>query len=221
MFGNSVGRESRWSVRSAAVLLSATQRNCLDDPRNRPRPPLPAQLVPMRKLITRLRAGGSKLGTDRCMPCGSGLRHPVASSSCHLQFHSFGLMLYMEMLCQAGARGVPPGRSHDMELYYKDLISEDASLEQLVDELTLAVQGADELGATSALDPRRKQEILSRLERIKHRYAHMRNQALATARATDRIVRRSPYSSLGMAFLAGLVVGLVVQGRRGAGTVER
>ncbi len=102
-----------------------------------------------------------------------------------------------------------------MELYYKDLISEEASLEQLVDELTLAVQGADELGASTALDPRRKQEILSRLQRIKHSYLHMRNQAVATARATDKMLRRSPYSSVGAAFLVGLVVGLLVQrGRR-------
>ncbi len=102
-----------------------------------------------------------------------------------------------------------------MELYYKDLISEEASLEELVDELTLAVQGADELGASAALDPRRKQEILSRLERIKHSYLQMRHHALATARATDKMLRRSPYASVGAAFLVGVVVGLLVQrGRR-------
>lgn len=103
-----------------------------------------------------------------------------------------------------------------MELYYKDLISEEASLEELVDELMLAVQGADELGASSALDPRRKQEILSRLERIKHSYLQMRNQAFATARATDKMLRQSPYSSVGTAFVIGLIVGLLVRrGRRG------
>jgi len=31
-----------------------------------------------------------------------------------------------------------------MELYYKDLISEDASLEKLVDDLMLVVQGAND-----------------------------------------------------------------------------
>ena len=32
-----------------------------------------------------------------------------------------------------------------MEVYYKELISADASLDKLVDELTRVVQGADEL----------------------------------------------------------------------------
>jgi len=109
-----------------------------------------------------------------------------------------------------------------MELYYKDLISEEASLEKLVDDLMLAVQGADEFVAAAGaqLDPARKQELLSRLERVKQTCLHLRNQALHTARATDKMLRRFPYSSIGLAFLAGLVLGLAVTHERGGTAVS-
>ena len=100
-----------------------------------------------------------------------------------------------------------------MELYYKDLISEEASLEKLVDDLMLTVQGADEFVAAAGpgLDSARKQELLSRLERLKQTCLQMRNQAMATARATDKMLRRFPYSSLGLAFAAGVIVGALVR----------
>jgi len=46
------------------------------------------------------------------------------------------------------------------ELYYKDLISEDASLEKLVDDLMLLVQGANELAeaAGAKLGPAEQEE---------------------------------------------------------------
>ncbi len=105
-----------------------------------------------------------------------------------------------------------------MELYYKDLISKEASLETLVDDLMLAVQGADQLvaAAGSALDPQQRQEILTRLERLKQTCAQMRNQAVATARATDKMVRQFPYSALGLAFAAGVLTAALFL-RRNAG----
>ena len=109
-----------------------------------------------------------------------------------------------------------------MELYYKDLISKGASLEELVDESMLAVQGTDEMGwgVDSVLDSRRKHEILRRLRRIKHSCRVMRNQAEAAARATGKMLRQSPYSAVGLAFAFGLLAGLVLR-RRQTGTVRR
>jgi len=101
-----------------------------------------------------------------------------------------------------------------MELYYKDLISEETSLEKLVDELMLAVQGADE--CVSGLDSRRKQEIISLLERLKHAGLTMKNQAVATARATDKMLRQRPYSSIGLAFVLGLIAGALLTRHNGA-----
>ncbi|MEY2429650.1 MAG: hypothetical protein QOJ40_2535 [Verrucomicrobiota bacterium] len=103
-----------------------------------------------------------------------------------------------------------------MELYYKDLISEDASLENLVDNLTLIVQGADELARAAGLnssDPRTA-EIATRLQRLKTTCGRVRKQALAGAAATDKLLRRYPYSSLGFAFALGVIATVALMKRR-------
>ena len=94
-----------------------------------------------------------------------------------------------------------------MELYYRDLISEEASLEQLVDDLMLVVQGADELSnAEIALTGPKKEEIRSRLQQLKEHCLQLKQRAIATAQATDKALRHHPYSSIGLAFAAGFAV---------------
>jgi ElaB/YqjD/DUF883 family membrane-anchored ribosome-binding protein len=95
-----------------------------------------------------------------------------------------------------------------MELYYKDLISRESSLEQLVDDLMLVVQGADELAqaAGTPLAELDKQDLHSRLEQLKMGCARVQKHAAAGARAADRVMRRYPYSTAGLAFAAGLLV---------------
>ena len=96
-----------------------------------------------------------------------------------------------------------------MELYYKDLISEEASLEKLVDDLMLLVQGANEFaeaaGATLAV--RGTQDLTTRLQRLKQSCRKLQSQAVSSAHATDRVVRRYPYQSIGLAFAVGLAAG--------------
>jgi ElaB/YqjD/DUF883 family membrane-anchored ribosome-binding protein len=103
-----------------------------------------------------------------------------------------------------------------MELYYKDLISEDASLEKLVDDLMLVVQGANEYAeaAGAGLTQIKRDEIRTRLERLKENCRRIKEQALAGAAATDKILREHPYSSLGFAFVCGLLAGMLVNRRR-------
>ncbi len=103
-----------------------------------------------------------------------------------------------------------------MELYYKDLISEEASLDKLVDDLVLVVQGASELAeaAGSQLAPEQNAEIRSKLEMIKESCGRIKEQAFAGARATDKLLRRYPYSSLGFAFGLGVLAAVLVQKAR-------
>jgi ElaB/YqjD/DUF883 family membrane-anchored ribosome-binding protein len=103
-----------------------------------------------------------------------------------------------------------------MELYYKDLISEEASLEKLVDELMLVVQGADEFAAATgaALHGDKKEEIISRLNQLKAGCRRITEQAIGTAAATDKLLRRYPYTSAGLAFALGLLTGALLARRR-------
>ena len=70
-----------------------------------------------------------------------------------------------------------------MELYYKNLISEEASLEKLVDDLMLVVQGADALveAAGAKLAPERRAEIATRLGRLKESCRRVKRQAIQSA----------------------------------------
>jgi len=103
-----------------------------------------------------------------------------------------------------------------MELYYKDLISEEASLEKLVDDLMLVVQGAEEFAqaAGASLSGQGKEEITSRLVRLKERCRNLKRQTVATAVAADKVVRQYPYSGLGFAFGLGVLAGAFLMRRR-------
>jgi ElaB/YqjD/DUF883 family membrane-anchored ribosome-binding protein len=98
-----------------------------------------------------------------------------------------------------------------MELYFKDLISEERSLEKLVDNLTLIVQGADDLaeaaGANVAVP---KEEITHRLARLKESCLHLKQNAIRSALAADKLLHQYPYSSIGFAFGLGLVGGIML-----------
>src|SRR5579862_7558097 len=96
-----------------------------------------------------------------------------------------------------------------MELYYKDLISEDASLEKLVDDLMRVVQGADEFAEAAgvALPQERRQEIATHLARLKESCRRVKGHTVATALAADKLLRQYPYSAVGFAFAFGLLAG--------------
>jgi len=95
-----------------------------------------------------------------------------------------------------------------MEVYYKDLISKDATLEKLVDDLLQVVQGADELAQASP--EHCKEEITSRLQRLKEGCNRVRQQAIDSAQATDKVLREYPYWVAGAAFGLGLIAGAFI-----------
>ena|SRR2546423_757878 len=103
-----------------------------------------------------------------------------------------------------------------MELYYKDLISEEASLEKLVDDLMLVVQGADAFAKAAGvnLSSEPVAEIATRLERLKASCHRVKKQAVRSALATDKLLRQYPYSALGFAFGLGVLAATLVHRRR-------
>lgn len=109
-----------------------------------------------------------------------------------------------------------------MELYYKDLISEEASLEKLVDDLMLVVQGTDEFvqAAGASLDDLPKEEIITRLERLKESCRKVKESAKASALAVDKLLHQYPYSAAGFALAVGLLAGALLT-RRFAATDVR
>lgn len=103
-----------------------------------------------------------------------------------------------------------------MELYFKDLISKDASLEQFVEDLTWVVHGAEDLASTldAKLSPESRAEIDTRLVRLKDNCRRIRAAVITRAKDTDRALRASPYCSAGIAALVGVALGIML-GRKG------
>lgn len=103
-----------------------------------------------------------------------------------------------------------------MELYFKDLISRDASLESLVDNLTQMVEGADEFveeaGASWKNQP--IQELATRLNRFKRSCRRIKADATAGVQATDRLLRHYPYWATGFALALGMATGAILHRRR-------
>lgn len=103
-----------------------------------------------------------------------------------------------------------------MEVYFKNLTSEEVSTEKLVEDLTMLVQDAEELvKATGAnLTEATKQELVTALQRLKTRSEQIKRRAVAGARATDQFIRDNPYRSLGVVFGLGMIAGMIVNRRR-------
>jgi ElaB/YqjD/DUF883 family membrane-anchored ribosome-binding protein len=100
-----------------------------------------------------------------------------------------------------------------VELYYRDLISEEASLEKLVDDLMLVVQGTDAQAGGANLQGLPREEILSRLVRLKQACRKLQGQASAKALRLDKLLRQYPYPVVAFAFALGLVAGRFVMSR--------
>ena len=103
-----------------------------------------------------------------------------------------------------------------MEVYFKNLTSEEISTEKLVEDLTTLVEDAEQLvRATGAsLGEASRQELMTALQRLKARAQQVRQRAVASARATDRLIRDNPYRSLAVVFGLGMVAGMIVNARR-------
>ena len=102
-----------------------------------------------------------------------------------------------------------------MEVYFDNLTAENASLEKLAEDVTMLVQDAEALVQASGgkLSEESKAELESALQRVKTRGERIKQQALAGARATDRVIREYPYQSLGVVFAVGVLIGALLKRR--------
>jgi ElaB/YqjD/DUF883 family membrane-anchored ribosome-binding protein len=102
-----------------------------------------------------------------------------------------------------------------MEVYFKELISKDASLDKLVDDLERVVQGVDDFAQSIAdTDLARSPEIAWRVRRMKERCQSINQEIVEGAHATDQFVHKYPYYFLGGAMLLGLLLGAKFSARK-------
>jgi ElaB/YqjD/DUF883 family membrane-anchored ribosome-binding protein len=91
----------------------------------------------------------------------------------------------------------------------------EASTEKLLQDLKTVVQdgeallkaGARELGERGAAA---RERLAAAMEVAKDTQRRLREQAICSAKATDRLVREHPYQSVGVAFAAGILLAIFV-----------
>jgi len=101
-----------------------------------------------------------------------------------------------------------------MEVYFKELISKDSSLDKLVDDLERLVQGADDLAKSLGPKLAERPELALRVERLKESCERLKEEIIEHARATDKFVRNNPYYFIGGAALLGVLVGAKLSSRK-------
>ena len=106
-----------------------------------------------------------------------------------------------------------PEEDRIMEVYFDNLTGEDASLDQLAEDVSGLLREAETLVQTSGanLSQESKAHLETALARMKARGERIKHQALSGARATDRVIRKYPYQSLGVVFGLGLVLGVLLR----------
>src|SRR5882724_9584666 len=92
------------------------------------------------------------------------------------------------------------------------------SMERLLHDLQNVVRDGEELLRAGVQDLSEKgiaarERLAAALEVAKETRRRLQDRAIASAKATDKLVREYPYQSLGAAFGVGLLIGVLVNRR--------
>jgi ElaB/YqjD/DUF883 family membrane-anchored ribosome-binding protein len=101
-----------------------------------------------------------------------------------------------------------------MEVYFKELISKESSLDKLVDDLERVVQGADDLAKSLGPKLAEHPDLAQRVQKLKEGCDRINQEIIEHARATDKFVRRNPYYFMGGAVVLGMLVGAKLSSRK-------
>lgn len=90
----------------------------------------------------------------------------------------------------------------------------DVNIDKLVNDLKVVVRDAEGLlrvtaGEVGESARAAREKLGAALESAKVSCEHLEKVAMENARAADRLVRRHPYESLGLAFGAGILLGVL------------
>ena len=86
-----------------------------------------------------------------------------------------------------------------------------AELQSIIEDVEALISATASETGEKASNARAK--VKDALEKAKTSYDAFEGKALAHARATDQVIRRHPYETLGIAVAAGLFIGLLINRR--------
>lgn len=99
-----------------------------------------------------------------------------------------------------------------METYFQNMAAAEGSKEKLVRDLNVLLRDAEALikAAGRTLSDKSKDQLMAALARFKASCSRVEQEAGCAVRSTDQFVRQYPFTSVGVAFGLGLLLGVLV-----------
>ena len=103
-----------------------------------------------------------------------------------------------------------------MEIFFKNLTPEEGTAEKLLHDLRALRQDTEELfrAAGGKFAEKSKEKFLTAVEKARITCNEVRDQAVAGARTTDRLIHEHPYPAVGIAFGFGVLLGTLMLRRQ-------
>jgi ElaB/YqjD/DUF883 family membrane-anchored ribosome-binding protein len=99
-----------------------------------------------------------------------------------------------------------------METYFQNMAAAEGSKEKLIRDLNILLHDVEELirVAGHSLSEHSRLQLQAALERFKATCASLEREAACAARAAEKLIQENPYSSVGLAFGLGLLLGVLI-----------
>ncbi len=102
-----------------------------------------------------------------------------------------------------------------METHFENMKTAEDPGHRLAQDLKSVVRDAEDLMQATAGDLGEKAKaarsrLVLALDRAKASCRDMEDKAIAAAKSADKVIRAHPYESMGVAFAAGLLIGVLV-----------
>ncbi len=100
-----------------------------------------------------------------------------------------------------------------METYFSNMRAQDGTKEKLLEDLLVLVSDAEELAKVTGgrIAGKSQAEMSATIERLKDGCRAIQSKAEFGMKQADKLVREHPYSSIGIAFGLGLLIGVLVK----------
>ncbi|MCF7669927.1 MAG: hypothetical protein K9N48_09160 [Verrucomicrobia bacterium] len=97
-----------------------------------------------------------------------------------------------------------------METYFKNLSAEQGSREKLGQDIKELIRDVESLTRAVSKDITDKSstEVNAALDRVKSSCKKIESEAARLGKNADQLIRENPYSSLGVSFSVGVILGL-------------
>jgi ElaB/YqjD/DUF883 family membrane-anchored ribosome-binding protein len=98
-----------------------------------------------------------------------------------------------------------------MEIYFKNITPEEVTADRLLHDLKTLKDDTEELfrATGNRIAEKSREKFLTAVDKARAACHEVQDQAVSGLNATDEVIRRYPFSAIGVAFGLGLLIGII------------